>query len=411
MVRDPSEQSIVSAVGFTNETDSRASMVRVDKRFITEKFGPMVLSAGEVFDIVNTKEKGELVYVKIVTDNPYAAVLLELDDSRNQEPNGETAAELIYSGRTTKSDNQFFAVDGDPAKGYSLVYNPMTPEPYDYKIRLQLLNLIPRSTDVFGNNLNSVGRSGLPSPARPIHMAGGSFTYPGLAAVDLETFAKAMANPVAAQPYAAPNVFNAAAFEQDNLTIGAHTPYQGLAGRPVFRRLPPCISAASEAKGAVNIDGEQIADAETATNSTAGLKVLFGSQRTDGTQLDAGTYPGSPATPSTMTLTLTDDTETDASGVGAIAGSDAAIVGKRLFVRNGDTIHFPGVVTLAANDGGTRNKLTVSPGLADIPAKFEVTVDSDTQTIGTIVTEAELTPKILVKQIIIKRRKLVSFEG
>ena len=411
MVRDPSEPSIVSAVGFTSETDSRARMVRADKRFITEKFGPMVLSSGEVFDIVNTKEKGELVYVKIVTDNPYAAVLLELDDYRNQEPNGETAAELIFDNRTEKADNQFFAIDGDPAKGYALVYNPMTPEPYDYKIRIQVLNLIRRSNDPFGNNLNSVGRGGLPSPARPIHMAGGSFTYPGLAGASLDTVAKAMAKPVGAQPYSAPNVFNPALFNDNNISIGAHTPYQGLAARPVFRRLPPCISATSEAKGPVTIDGEQIADAETATNSTAGLKVLFGSQRTAGTQLDAGTYPGTPAAPSTMTITLTDDTETDASGLGAIAGSDAAIVGKRLFVRNGDTIHFPGIVTAAANDGGTRNKLTVSPGLSEIPSKFELTVDSDTQTIGTIVTEAELSPKILIKQIIIKRRKLVSFEG
>lgn len=406
MVRDPSEQSIVSAVGFTNQTDSSASMIREDKRYITEKYGPMVLSSGEVFDIINTKEKGELVYVKIVTDNPYAAVLLELDDYRNQEPNGETAAELIYSGRTTKSDNQFFAMDGDPAKGYSLVYNPMSPEPYDYKIRLQVLNLIPRSNDVFGNNLNSVGRSGLPSPARPIHMAGGSFTYPGLAGVDLETFAKAMANPVAAQPYTAPNVFNAAAFEQDNLTIGAHTPYQGLAGRPVFRRLPPAISGGT-VKGAVNIDGEQIADAETATTTTGGMKVLFGSQAS-GAQVEPVNFPGVPGSSSSMSITLRNDTETDGSGIGAVP---ADIIGKRLFVRNGDTIHFPGIVTEAADDGATRNRLVVEPGLADIPPKFEVTLGSDTQTIGTVVTEAELTPKILVKQIIIKRRKLVSFEG
>ena len=408
MPRDPSEPSIISAVGFTSETDSRASMVRQDKRFITEKFGPMVLSSGEVFDIINTKEKGELVYVKIVTDNPYAAVLLELDDFRNQEPNGETAAELIYSGRTTKTDNQFFAVDGDPAKGYSLVYNPMSPEPYDYKIRLQVLNLIRKSSDVFGNNLNSVGRSGLPSPARPIHMAGGSFTYPGLAGESLETFAKAMAKPIAAQPYSAPNVYNSALFTNDDLAVGAHTPYQGLAARPVFRRLPPCISASSEAKGAVVIDGETIAGAETATNSTNGIKVLFGSQRTAGAQLDAANFPGSPGSLSSMTITLSDDNEGDGDGVGAV---QADIVGKRLFVRNGDTIHFPGVVTAAANDGGTRNKLTIEPGLSDIPAKFEVTIDSDTQTIGTIVTEAELTPKILIKQIIVKRRKLVSYEG
>ena len=57
MPRDPTEPSIVSAIGLQNETDSRASLVREDKRFITETFGPMTLASGEVFDIINTKEK------------------------------------------------------------------------------------------------------------------------------------------------------------------------------------------------------------------------------------------------------------------------------------------------------------------------------------------------------------------
>jgi len=408
MPRDPSEPSIVSAVGFTSETDSRASMVREDKRFITEKFGPMVLSSGEVFDIVNTKEKGELVYVKIVTDNPYAAVLLELDDYRNQEPNGETAAELIFDNRTSKADNQFFAIDGDPAKGYSLVYNPMSPEPYDYKIRLQVLNLIRRSADPFGNNLNSVGRSGLPSPARPIHMGGGSFTYPGLAGASLETISKAMAKPIGAQPYAAPNVFNPALFTDDNMAIGAHTPYQGLAARPVFKRDTNALS--SGAKGAVVIDGETIMSAEANPTGAAaqGVKVLFGSQfAASGT--DPSNFPGTPGSLSSMNITITDRGEEAADSIDE--GSMA--VGDRVFVRDGDTIHFPGVVTALGNagTGGVNNQMTIEPGLSNIPGKFEVVLDSETQTFGKVVTEAELTPKILVKQIIVKRRKLVSFEG
>lgn len=408
MVRDPSEPSIVSAVGFTSETDSRASMVRADKRFITEKFGPMVLSSGEVFDIVNTKEKGELVYVKIVTDNPYAAVLLELDDYRNQEPNGETAAELIFDNRTEKADNQFFAIDGDPAKGYALVYNPMTPEPYDYKIRIQVLNLIRRSNDPFGNNLNSVGRGGLPSPARPIHMAGGSFTYPGLAGASLDTVAKAMAKPVGAQPYSAPDVFNPALFNDNNISIGAHTPYQGLAGRPVFRRDTNALS--SGAKGSVTIDGEVVMGAEAnPTNAAAqGVKVLFGTQFA-ASGVNPSNFPGTPGSSSSMNITITDRGEEAADSIDE--GSMA--VGDRVFIRNGDTIHFPGVVTALGNagTGGVGNQMTIEPGLANIPSKFEVTLDSETQTFGKVVTEAEFSPKILIKQIIIKRRKLVSFEG
>ena len=110
-----------------------------------------------------------------------------------------------------------------------------------------------------------------------------------------------------------------------------------------------------------------------------------------------------------MNITVSDSSEDDAAGIAE--GSFA--VGDRVFIRNGDTIYFPGVVTAVASvgTGGTNNRLTVQPGLATIPSKFEVTLDSETQTFGKVVTEAELTPKILVKQIIVKRRKLISFEG
>ena len=403
MPRDPTEPSIVSAIGLTSEVNSSDSLVREDKRFITETLGPMVLSPGEVFDIVNTKEKGELVYVKIVTDNPYAAVYLELDDYRNKEPNGETAAQLIYEGRTTKSDNQFFAIDGDPSKGYSLVYNPMRAEAYDYRIKLQVSNRITASSEPFGNSLRSIGRQGLPSPARPIHMAGGSFTYPGLGAANLETFAGAIAKPVGAQPYAAPSVYNAALFTQENLEVGAHSPYQGLAGKPVFRRFAPMLN--TSAKGAVTIDNTELAAAEIADASTNGIKVLFGTQHPSGS--DPENFPGTPTSPSTMTLTFVDNTEADASTLGEFANH----VGKRVFIRNGDTMYFPGVITAQANiTSGTRNQMTVSPGLANLPAKIAFTQDSESFTAGTLETEA-IVPKIQIKQIIVKRRKLVSYEG
>ena len=42
--------------------------------------------------------------------------------------------------------------------------------------------------------------------------------------------------------------------------------------------------------------------------------------------------------------------------------------GDRVFIRNGDTIHFPGVVSAVANiNGGTANQLTVQPGTVEVP--------------------------------------------
>jgi len=418
--RDPTEPSIVAAHGLRDEVDSRRSMVRKDERFITETYGPMVLASGEVFDIINTKEKGELVYVKIVTDNPYASVLLELDDYRNREPNGETAAELIFDGRTTRSENQFFAIDKGPDGGYSMVYNPMRPEPYRFKIRLQVLNLIPRTSDVFGFNLNAPGRRGLPTPMTPAYVGGSSFTYPGLASASLDTIAKAMAKPIGAMPYAAENVYNQAIFDQDNLVIGAHHPYQGLAGRPLFRRDDAAVMSLATAtaaglpdqqRGAQTIDGEQIMTAENGQspavsgNYDPGVKVLFGDQFTGGS--NPSNFPGTPGSPSSMTITLTDNTEADAGSI-----TSGFAVGDRVFIRQGDTIYFPGVVTATANAGsGTDNQLTIQPGLSELPAKIQMTTDSENFTFGTVKSEAEITPKIFIKQIIVKRKKLVSYEG
>lgn len=408
MPRDPTEPSIVSAQ-FRNEVDSNRSMVRKDERFVTETYGPMVLASGEVFDIINTKEAGELVYVKIVTDNPYASVLLELDDYRNKDPNGETASELIYDGRTARSENAFFAVDKGPAGGYSLVYNPMKPEPYRYKIRLQVLNLIPRTSDVFGNQLSVTGRRGLPTPMTPAYVGGSSFTHPNLAAADLETIAKAMAKPVGAEPYSNDSVYNQAIFEQDNLTIGAHHPYQGLAGRPLFRRDDSAVRSGEE-RGAQTIDGETVVSAENGQapaisgNFDPGVKVLFGDQYTGGS--NPSNFPGTPGSPSSMTISLTDTSEAD----GAVTTGFS--VGDRIFIRQGNTIYFPGVVSAVADiNGGSGNQVTVQPGLADIPAKVQIETNSQNNTIGTVFSEAEITPKIFIKQIVVKRKKLVSYEG
>jgi hypothetical protein len=176
----------------------------------------------------------------------------------------------------------------------------------------------------------------------------------------------------------------------------------------VFKRDTNALS--SSAKGSVKIDGEVVMEAEAnpAGAAAQGVKVLFGTQFA-ASGVNPSNFPGTPGSSSSMNITITDRGEEAADSIDE--GSMA--VGDRVFIRNGDTIHFPGVVTALGNagTGGVGNQMTIEPGLANIPSKFEVTLDSETQTFGKVVTEAEFSPKILIKQIIIKRRKLVSFEG
>ena len=64
------------------------------------------------------------MYIKVISDNPYANVYLEVDDYRNSTT-GETHAELLYDQRQTNVEGQFFIEsDGTNGKGYPVDMEP-----------------------------------------------------------------------------------------------------------------------------------------------------------------------------------------------------------------------------------------------------------------------------------------------
>jgi hypothetical protein len=119
------EQYIYLGQAPTREVSRKSSMVREDKRTVTiRQAGLLLTSQGDAstLRLVDQRGKGTLLSVKIVTDNPYIQLLMEIDDWRND---GETPAELLYGG-TGKQDYGLYAMDGgDPAKGYTMMYTPM----------------------------------------------------------------------------------------------------------------------------------------------------------------------------------------------------------------------------------------------------------------------------------------------
>ena len=411
MPRDPDEPSIISAYGIPELTKTDASgraaqnLARLDERYITEEFGPLLLSPGEVYTAINTKEAGELIYVKVVTDNAYARVLLELDDYRNDE-NGETAANLIYDQRTDRADGQFYVINGGAALGYGMIFNPQKSESYSYKLRLQVKNDLKRSNLPFGFNLNYTSPGGLPTPILPSFIGGGSFVHPGLTDVTLDTFSKAMAKPIGAVSYAADAIFNDAVFNDDSLTLGAGSPFEGIAGKPLFRRDKASFTTtppAGELRGAQVVAGTQILTPEVAALTTANggaATVVFSTGSNPN-------FPGTPTSGSNTKISIF-----DAGGAEGLNVSCDFAVGDRLFIRNRDTVYFPGIITLVSNDGiGTNNVLTVSPGLSQLPPTVSIALDTETTTFGTLATHADVEPKILIKKIIIKRKRSISFEG
>ena len=131
--------SIISAVGLQEVADTKNALVRPDKRVIVEKFGPTTISSGQSVDVASIREEGFLESIEIVVDNPYVAVMLEMDEYRNSDTDiGETPAELIVNSRTTRVDGKFYVADTGPDGSYTLSYTPNTPEKYEHKFRLRL---------------------------------------------------------------------------------------------------------------------------------------------------------------------------------------------------------------------------------------------------------------------------------
>ena len=116
---------------------------------VKESISNVLLDSGEEIVLVDAKERGDLYEVRVVSDNPYLEVYIELDDYRNENV---SAAELLAQPQTGRLLSNFQAIDGgSPAAGYTLLYNPDIPEDYQGRIRVILRNRIRPSKDVFGN--------------------------------------------------------------------------------------------------------------------------------------------------------------------------------------------------------------------------------------------------------------------
>jgi hypothetical protein len=421
MPRDPDEPSIVSAYGLpslaiTNEEGVIISeTARVDERYIIDEMGPFVLAPGETLDVLGSiKERGELIYIKVLTDNAYAATLLEVDEYRNGE-NGETPAHLIYNQRTERIDGQFYAIDGNPALGYALEYSPRVPEKYTYKLRLKIRNNIENSSNPFGFTLNEVAKGGLPTAVVPAYIGGGVFTHSAMAGANLDTLANAMSRPHGGVKYTTDSVFNEAVFTR-NLDLGLYTPYEGIAAKPVFRRNKGSLTVhgpttgdskgRGPARGAQIVAGKTLLTAEDNTNDLGsgggGITGTTVTMNTDPALL--ATYPGSVDNPSVM---ITDFHDQAGVAGGLTVPLDFAI-GDRVFVRRHEQVWFLGkIMTTPGSGGDGDHQIRTSPGLnpAFVPGETALDVNSETQCFGTVATHAEVRPNILVKKVIVKRKR------
>ena len=116
-----------------------------DSVFISERIGPVTLGPGEVIDMLSlTSEAGDIVSIEVVTDNPYTGVYLEMDDYKNREGTGVTAAELIMKNKITPSNREFYSEDMREDGTFVVKDAPSDPDRYTDRIKIQVRNDVNR---------------------------------------------------------------------------------------------------------------------------------------------------------------------------------------------------------------------------------------------------------------------------
>jgi len=405
------EPTIIDAPGYVGKTvfDPQGKaidrQVKSDERFITTEIGPITIGPGEELSVLDEKEKGEIIYIKVVTDNPYANVYLELDEYRNDQ-NGETHAELLYNQRRANAEGQFYIeTDGSNGKGYPMVWNPQTnPTAYSKRVKLRVTNPLRRNSNLYGSDLSYTSKGGQPTPIQPLHMGGGSFTHSGLAAVSLETLSKAIANPIGANAaYSVDAIINEAVFDSDGKKLGEGNPYAGLAGKPVFRRDKASLLNTTTPRGAQMVNGTRVLAAEVAgASNPPGFSVVV---------TESTNFPGTASSPQSATSTTT-ITLTESAAGNSNAAEQEFQAGDKVFIRNGGTVHFLGAI-VDAGASHSDNVITFKtfPGIKNGVASFDGTIGSETHCFGTVASQAQVSPDMVIKKILVKRKRLISYEG
>lgn len=404
------EPTIVSAPGYVGKSNFRDGkavddLVRKDERFITSEIGPITLGPGEELNILDEKEKGEIIYIKVVTDNPYANVYLELDDYRNDQ-NGETHAELLYAQRTSNAEGQFYIeTDGSNGKGFPMVWNPQTnPTAYSKRVKLRITNPLRRNSNLYGSDLSYSSKGGQPTPIQPLHMGGGTFSHPALAAVSLDTISKAIANPIGANgAYSVDAIINEAVFNSDGQKLGEGNPYAGLAGKPLFRRDRASLRSDTTVRGDQFVNGVRVLGTEVAGAADP--------PDFDVVVTESTSFPGSASSPQSATSTTTISLTSSTAGENNAAVKEFAN-GDKIFIRNGGTVHFLGQIV---DDSVAQSDNVISfktfPGIKNGVTSFSGTIGSETHCFGTVASQAQVSPDMVIKKILVKRKRLISYEG
>jgi hypothetical protein len=405
--------------GVTVANKTPAFRVEEELYHVTETTKPFILGIGESQTIMQYKERGEVVAIDIVVDNPYVQVYLQLDDYKADEQ-GITAAQLLKIGRTEFAEGEFSA-KALPSGDYLLTYAPRNAILYKDQIKLTVANRITKGSpyrsigsdlNVGSNNFNV--RGGGPQTSSLSFLGGSVLDLPHLAAeTNSGRISASTARNIAWQSYTnkdnnqrlqdgndaiAPGI----KFNQEVITSHDHPAsdlnmYQGRAGR---------LELGAETT-ALNYERVVFFPKGTAASTTVGAP------------------PADPNYQHIMIFKADSATSSleDESEIVSVKPA-ATLAGRSLYVRDKGRFYFPGTVEssfqynsttgtfIAAGSGDGAYIISVHPGLDFVPDKvtlYPVSTSQGLTQIGIIVhtgTDKQYAHSgVTIREVTVKRKK------
>lgn len=393
-----------------------------DEVFITERVGPVTLKSGESLDMLSiTGEAGDIISIEVVTDNPYTGVYLEMDDYKNREVVGLTAAELIMRDKVTPHPKEFYASDMREDGTFVVKYSPEIPDPYTDRIKIQVRNDVRGTNFLYamppGQRLKM--RAGLPVPLTLGFAAGSYITDPQLAATTLaET--NTLLQKLGKNQYNA-GIRNLEAVHDPRVPVGAYHPYMGIASDITL------------------VPESQLVTNKRMVSGEPGVKAL---NETGFPTPNDAPWPGKMVSgtlePSEQQFIVYRSNAESSSATGLNGPSIGG--GMTMFIKIGDTMYFPGKVVEGKtyyydvgtsqwqqHEGETHNYeqgtdgayvLTVSPGLPfklpkmDVPLSDTAAAGINVDSWGTIIGGADAafnergsTERMLIHEIVVRRKR------
>jgi hypothetical protein len=376
---------------------------------------PQFLGRDQQIEVLNLIEAGEIVSIELVTDNPYIALYIEMDDFKYKTPNGMTAAELLLRGRDEYAERHFYVEGPRPDGMYVVKFHPRTDYKYHDRLKILVRNDITRPTKFRGREFSYFSRASLPTPVKMGFNGGSILRVPNASAI-LNRDSTDILTPMIAKGVGVEEIRSAVVNDQFRIApltlAGAEHPFVGHAGK--VAHIPQSLGVS-----ALRVKWAPPGTAATSTtvDDSALLTTPFpGSPGVDG---------GTPSHSSQQFIVYTDATENEAGNLSPDLelAFTSFVTSKNnawpFYFKIGDGVYYPGEVIGvhvydiaqskfvesvgydALNNGAVL--VTVSPGFDITPPKIDAGVESQ-DGFGYLYLP-EMTYEAIVQEVNVKRKK------